>query len=188
MLAKALAQIGPEIEIPFWQSSITITLGLPFSWKMFYFSAIGFAFASFLYSMRCPAIIRDYDRFSDFEQEGKGSTQLIGALSPLVLRPSLFEHYDHRRWLENFINRFCELPRDPPTDFLKSHRETYEVLDQTRIRDSNLLPDAFWVIRSYADRSSPLPRMACGLFYLVAFVFVLIVLGQNFLYVWTVVF
>ena len=133
MLAKFLATIGPEIEIPLWESTITITIGLPFSWKMFYFSAVGFSLASLLYSTGCPYIIRDYERFSDFRDEGKGSTQLIGALLSLVLRPAPFRSRDSlERWLHYFIDRFCEVP--PSTNSESSqHHSPFELLSKAEI-------------------------------------------------------
>ena len=182
VLAKFLLKIGPEIDIPLWDFTLTITLALPFSLKMLYFTAVSFAIASFIYSSRCPPIVRDYDRFSDFREEGKGGPQLISALFPLVFRPKLFINRTRQvLFVQSFLTKFDELSDDCHAED-DQQSTLYERLSGAQIPEEEQA-NAFWAVRDYADRSSPLARLLCGIFYLSAFAFAFRVLWQNFLYV-----
>ena len=77
LAAKALERFDAMVAIPFLGSKQMLTLSLPFSWQMFYFSSVAFAIATFIYTWKCPRIVRDYDRLSDFTEEGKGSRQIL---------------------------------------------------------------------------------------------------------------
>lgn len=83
--AKSLARLPDEIELQIWGQMLEINIGLPFSWKMFYFSSVAFSVASLLYSWRCPPIVRKFNTFTEFVEEGR---------SPPFLRP--YARYRHR--------------------------------------------------------------------------------------------
>lgn len=46
-------------------------VSLPFSWILFYFSAVFFTVAGLLFSLRCPGIVKDHVDRSSFEAAGK---------------------------------------------------------------------------------------------------------------------
>ena len=52
----------------------------------------------------------------------------------------------------------------------------------------NKLADAFWFVRGHADRVHVFSRLICSIFYLLGFSLLVILVGQNFLYVWRVTF
>lgn len=170
LCAHLLAKTGSQINIPLWKSTLTITLGLPFSWKMFYFSSVAFAAASFLYSTQCPSLVRDYDRFSDFADQGKGARHIV---QELVVIRSKFSSTDvhFRKW---FIDRFALEPGAVGNDLQR-------MLDMDIPKHK--LADAFWWVREHADQTKPMVRATCSFCYVIGFVLIFLVLCQNFYYV-----
>jgi len=170
ILAHLTSSLNERITIPLWRSELVIQLVLPFSWKMFYFAAVAFAVASAIYALRCPALIRHYDKYSEFESEGKGSRELINAL---------LEYYgDDSPEHQNLRRQFVELhgtAAKKPFQVVRKHMHTNYVRQPQS--------DAFWWIREHIDNMSPLSRLFCGAFYFLGGVFGLIVVGQGFLYV-----
>ena len=53
-----------------------MSLALPFTWQVFYFSALCIVIANVIYQVFCPAIIKDHSNYSHFKAEGKGTNQL----------------------------------------------------------------------------------------------------------------
>lgn len=190
-LANLLLKIGPEIKIPLWDSEIILNLSLPFSWQMFYFSAVAFAIASAIYSIGCPKIVSDYERYSEFKDEGKGQDQIKTEF--IRVFPNKL-HKDIITTVKKYIIRYClSAGKSLDSDWWEYHLESesweqpttilIDVVDTSNI-EIEKQGDAFWYVRSYADSANPVYRILCIICYLIAFIFVFIVLGQNFLYVW----
>lgn len=69
--AKLLSKTNEIIFLTIFNYTFEVNLGLPFSWKMFYFSALFFTIATIIYQTRCPRLIKEYQNFSAYDQEGK---------------------------------------------------------------------------------------------------------------------
>jgi hypothetical protein len=165
-----MAKTGTEIHIPLWKTTFVITLGLPFSWKIFYFSSVAFALASFVYSTWCPAINRDYRSFAEFHAEGKGSRQIV--LELFVSNGSLAG--DDVQLRKEFLKQF---------DVTKKARDHNDGLYEIGIPDWKQ-PDAFWWVRGHSDYARPFARSICAVFYGIGFLLLFVVVAQNFMYVW----
>ena len=76
IIAKLLSKLEDVANLTIFQYSFELQLGLPFSWKIFYFSALCFAIANLIFVGRCHSIIKDHTNFNHFEGEGKTSQQL----------------------------------------------------------------------------------------------------------------
>lgn len=76
-LAKALAYIPPTLSLRLFGRDILFQFDLPFSWKAFYFSAVSFAVATAVFSVRCPRIIKEHTTAADFVAAGKGYAQIV---------------------------------------------------------------------------------------------------------------
>jgi hypothetical protein len=188
-VAKLLANIGPEPV--FHLGGIRVTLGLPFSWKWFYFSAVAFSIASLFYSILCPPIVRDYNSFSDFRAEGRGGLDLVEQLGTNKL--DLLSQYrttSYRRqvieseWYKvilDFIERFSSDPFE--IDQFASPEVVRRYLAYDFSLDPDNFADAFWFVRRHAEKKNPVLRLLCGLCYLIGFLFISMILVQNFLYV-----
>jgi len=174
-LAKLLARVPHEIHMPFRPQPIPIVVGLPFSWQMFYFSAVAFAIASFVFSARCPIVIRDYDRLGDFLDEGRGGRQIVQSLLRITNRPGIgISREEAEGVLGRFVRRFAENA--------EQSTQYREILYGMTIAPDQV-GDAFWFVRGFADGTSPLARALCSMFYSVGFLFLGVVAAQNFFYV-----
>jgi hypothetical protein len=54
-------------------TTFTLPTELPFTWQIFYFSAIFVAIGSTLYSLLCPPIVRDFRDYDEFKSRGYGT-------------------------------------------------------------------------------------------------------------------
>ncbi len=171
-LALILAKTGPGIHVPLGKSELTITLGLPFSWKMFYFSSVAFALASLLYSTLCPAIIRDYPSFAEFNAEGRGPRETVRELFANHGSSSNADVLTRK----GFIKRFQ--PRPGAT----GHDEA--TILQVDMFERGTDSDAFFWVRERCEKKNPWGRFFCAVSYAIGFGFIGFVLWQNFQYVW----
>jgi hypothetical protein len=73
LLAKSLAAAKSASIL---DASLLNILELPFSWKMFYASAVLASVAAVIYWAFCPQIVREYGGFRDFEADGRGAAFL----------------------------------------------------------------------------------------------------------------
>jgi len=190
-LASLLSRIGPERQISLLGTVWTLSFNLPFSWKFFYFSAAAFTIATTLFNLRCPEIVRRYDSFAQFEAEGKG---------PRQVRDYFLDFLARRRFdqvsgalVTGYLTEFTHEFSDESTDTRLSDMEVqdkHQLLDlviETRLK-SHLVSDAFWYVRNIANGANPISAIVCGLFFLLGFGLITVVLVQNFLYVWHLTF
>lgn len=185
MLARLLKHVQPSHHIRLFGGEFHVTLGLPFSWKILFYASLAFSAASLIYNLACPAIVRAYQRYSDFEIEGKGSRQIIDAFSDFLYRSGTHSFFDE------FIQTFTVSETEPleKTTFVVSGLRTSQMQLRERrtlagaIVPKERLPDAFWYVRDLADVTSPALRWACLLCYLLGFGLVSVILFQNVLYV-----
>ena len=76
VFAKLFEHINETATIELFSYKFTVSLALPFTWQVFYFSALCIVVANVLYQIYCPAIIKDHANYSNFKEEGKGISQL----------------------------------------------------------------------------------------------------------------
>jgi len=69
--AKLLSQVNEVANVEIFGYKFEILLSLPFSWKAFYFSAIFFALATILHRLKGPRLIHDHPTYASFREEGK---------------------------------------------------------------------------------------------------------------------
>lgn len=186
LLAKALYSSEPHIlHLP---QGLRLHLELPFSWKVFYFSSVIFAVASLLYSIACPRVVRDYQRYSEWSEQGRGDRQIVRELFFLLFRPSVPAIQQ-----EALVEHFAEItnskvPRREemvfPEGVVPAARVDLQRVFDMRIPDVGMLPTAFWYVRDYADEIRPLARLLCAAFFTLGFGLLGVVAVQNFAYVW----
>lgn len=86
IMARFLMYVGPEVQFDLWGETRTFTLSLPFTWTVFFYSAVAFSVAGFVYSVFCPEIIREHRYFSDLGVKGRGEQYIIRVLRNLARR------------------------------------------------------------------------------------------------------
>ena len=77
LVAKSFEFLNKDIlRFKIFGEDVAFNTGLPFSWQVFYFSALFFAIANIIIRLRCPMIIKDHLTFQSFIGEGKTIKQL----------------------------------------------------------------------------------------------------------------
>lgn len=181
LVAKLFSGIENIIDFEIFGASISINLALPFSWQMFYFSALFIGAASLIYSMFCPEIILKYDKFSDFTDEGKGRKQIISNLIQVVsgakVKPPNTK-VDEDDLIE-FAEKFAVV-----TDKINTSNIgfTFDDLIDMEI-NINEKANSFWWVRNKVNDSKILPRILCSAFYLLGTILLSIVFIENLLFV-----
>ena len=137
---------------------ITLNLELPFSLTVFYFSAIFFALGNLLIKSSCPLIIFENNSYADFKNEGKAQPY-IGTYE-----------YDAMNNEEESTEMYKELNR------YQDGSNASEIFEQ-------IIQKYFWIIYDKAKDRKPIRRFFTGLFYILGYLLMLIVLLQNFYYI-----
>jgi len=206
LFAKIIYQIDKHIPINLFGAQLTFNLELPFSWKLFFASSVFFSIAGFLYELFCPEIVRDYEKYSDLIDSGKGTNYLIQSFEkiisyfPLVFFDDLRERAKWCKKVINFKNisglSYNEngLLSDSYIDeiLLKEHKKqgpgllssvSIHDLFEGQIISEGKLNETFWFVRNCADFEGKKSRILCGLFYLFGFVCILVLFIQNICFV-----
>lgn len=190
-LANLFSRIGPELQISVLGTDWTLRFDLPFSWKVFYFAAAAFTVATTLFYFRCPEIIRRYDSFAQFDAEGKGSRQVRDYFLDFLARRRLDQVSGAvvTGYLTEFTHEYSEPGMQGSlSDVEVEHRgHLIDLVIESHL-DSALVSDAFWYVRSIANRANPISAIVCGVFFLLGFGLIAVVLVQNFIYVWDLTF
>ncbi|EGQ7683722.1 hypothetical protein IZS58_004673 [Vibrio parahaemolyticus] len=77
LLVKAFEYVEDEkLVFQVFKQPIPISTTLPFSWAMFYFSALCLALGNLVYLIKCPKIIKEHPTYQSYLNEGKKLKQL----------------------------------------------------------------------------------------------------------------
>ncbi len=157
IVARLFEKVEHTANITIFEYTFEAQLSLPFSWVIFYFSAIAFASANLIYQLRCPSIIKDNSDYSDFKQSHKGVEHLDSYL------PQVGMNWEGlRQELENQDDYFNETAEasNPKTD-------------------DGILRKRFWAVFSKGNRVRPIEKYSVALFYLIGFILIFWVFVQN---------
>lgn len=152
--AQLLYNVSDVATFTIFGYSFRVELELPFSWKVFYFSAICFALANIIYSIRCPTLIKDHPSYSSFTSEGKPNWHLRGYAEEVGIK---FEEY------KDELRENMELEKN------------YGV----NIEDQEWNQSLFWHIFWSADRKRQVAYYATLLLYFIGFILIGYVVLQN---------
>ncbi|MDM8540005.1 hypothetical protein QUF90_02855 [Desulfococcaceae bacterium HSG9] len=90
--AKLLVKVD-DISIDLFYSKLEICLELPFSWKLFYFSSICFSVASFIYNLKCPKLIKEFNDFNQYGITGRSGIQLKEFIFQIIKDENEIDNY-----------------------------------------------------------------------------------------------
>lgn len=158
---------------------------LPFTWHWLYFASVCFTLASALFSWRCPRLISDYQRDSDFFEMGTAGTSAklkneirnIWANVPLCPQPELLLSKNEDRFdklLSIVINHMPS--RDSSKSGIAQFKES--TFDEATVRGA--LSD----VRAIYQHQGVVARALCCLLYLTGFLCLAPVVSQQFCHVW----
>jgi len=172
--AKALSKVNDTLTFNIFGASIEVQLGLPFSWQCFFFSALFFGLAHFVYAVACPEFVKRFDSFSQFKQLSDSDFEIKRAFQrsmhndPLLLD---FPGADETTHLESFALFFakCDGPIDPNTFIVN---EKIDIIPARRA-------DAFALVYHSTSYCRAFWRLLCASFYGLGGVLLLIVISQS---------
>ncbi len=203
IIAKLLEKAPEVIKLEIFGAMTEIPLELPFSWGVFYFSAVCFFFASIIFILFCPAIIKRFADFSDFLGSGESGRYFLKQEQ----KYTDMRGYDQHEWksiLNAYVNsKYSDteirnlLPKYR-TDIIDSATSSahgsisrlnfsvnpFFVLAIPREELSSTF--SFWT--SAVENTLFLARFLSILLYILGFALMAIVLIQNFIYVWQIFF
>jgi hypothetical protein len=154
--AKILSLTSDMATITVFDYTFDVNLGLPFSWRLFYFSALFFALATLIYQARCPKFIKDYSTFAAFDSEGKPEWHM-------------------RRYAEDINIDYEEFKSDLETSMIE--------YDGYKHEGKEYVQSVFWNLHWAADNERHKSFLACFTSYAIGFLLIMIVFFQNFTWV-----
>ncbi|KPK74071.1 MAG: hypothetical protein AMJ79_14750 [Phycisphaerae bacterium SM23_30] len=194
LAAKILLPIAGDHVFTVFGSRINIHFGLPFSWKLFYFMAISFTIALAFYTLRCPEMLRTYHTFREYRAEHKGIGPMLGWLNWTISRldetrmGELLERITNafridadikaHNILEDTFNRFRS-KRIPKSSLFKLYKDL--LVSSTYGED--VLSDLFDAIGRSQEHLRKKSLVCSVFFFFGGFLFFLIVMIQNFIFV-----
>jgi hypothetical protein len=179
---KRLGTIGLIRSAYFWVFFLPIVIALlpkerqawldrlPFSWQLWFYASCAFSLALFCYSLACPRIVRDFDRFEEFQSQGRISSRLLKAFD-VVVGNTLSRHAGAVAKL--FQSRFTTQP-EPGVPGIDASAEAGEPVIPPELQS-----EAFWFIRDLSDCHAPSCRLACFSLYCLGAFFAGIIALQN---------
>ncbi|MFW9660207.1 hypothetical protein V3H38_22625 [Vibrio parahaemolyticus] len=173
IFAKLLESFPKSTAYIMFEQQLGFTWGLPFSWKALYFAALFFTLANIIYAVFCPAIIKNYDSFTDFMHKD-GSSEAIKHMFEPLLNKSAPEY--EKMLAQNFRDHVPMTNRDRGG---KSHRE---MIDEGRVLTENL-SEAFSNVKGAYEHETPLIQYSCAAFYMFGFAILMWLLATNILFV-----
>ncbi|MEM7611098.1 MAG: hypothetical protein AAF270_05435 [Pseudomonadota bacterium] len=159
ILVKFTNRIEDLISVTIFDYSFEIATGVPFSWQLFYFSAVGFVLGNLLVLIFCPRVIAENESYSSFVDQKKG-------------RAHLYHYFND---IGDSGAKFSVLW---DSDSLRSLPEE-EKIRATEERKASV----FWTIFNDAEVVRRHARVAAASFYAVAFGLIAFVLIQNLFFV-----
>jgi hypothetical protein len=176
LCARAFDTANAKQEVNLFGTTIPINFHLPFSWKVFYFSAVAIAVGRTIFAVRCTSIVKDLADFSEFVDR-EGASKLMLSL-PVAQNA---KRHGRRAELVTFIAQFCSPnERSSESQVIPMNHDT--ILTDFEIQTAKL-PDAFQMSRALVSRWHPLARLCCGLCFAVGFGLLSWVFIDTFLFV-----
>lgn len=194
IMAKALNGISDTIPIKFGNVTIDFNVALPFSWQLFFFSALAFSLAQFLYALFCPEIIKKYKNVGEFKDDGKTVIQLSSYLKGVLLDMNTGQFTKHSFHLDYVSDEKLKVQPELVAQAYIAHLHNMTLKEDDPIPSPqqferaantlyNLQPERVKATYEFTakilDVQKPKLRLFILLIYLTGFIFSLIVLLQN---------
>jgi len=172
LLVKAFEYVEDEkLIFQIFQQQVPISTSLPFSWSMFYFSALFLALGNLIYLLKCPKIIKDHPTYQSYVNEGKKLKQLGPYCDDISFNwGKLAEEIEHKKEKIHLskmnIKAIGSVIKNEPD---------LDVQDPIHY---------FWPMHEFGDVKFPFYRRICATLFIVGFTLFGIVALQN---LWAVV-
>ncbi len=170
LLVKAFEYVEDEkLVFQIFQQSVPISTTLPFSWAMFYFSALCLALGNLVYLIKCPKLIKEHPTYHSYLNEGKKLKQLVQYSEDISFNwGNLANEIENKR-------QQIYLAKQNPLNIVCNKIDQFQDID---VGDPI---HYFWPIHECADMKVAPYRYICLSLFSVGFVLFGIVSIQNFL-------
>jgi hypothetical protein len=172
LLVKAFEYVEDEkLIFQIFQQKLPISTSLPFSWSMFYFSALFLALGNLIYLFKCPKIIKEHPTYQSYINEGKKLKQLGPYCDDILFNwGALAAKVEHKK-------EKIRLNKTHPVTMngLVKYEADIDVEDPIHY---------FWPIHEFGDVKFLVYRRICAAFFIVGFTLFAFVALQN---LWAVV-
>lgn len=149
--AKLTSGLGDSLSFELGGVDHHVTLSLPFSWKIFFLSALAFSIGNALFSVFSPRFIRLYSDFGHYTRIGGTAKQL-----------EQFKDEEMRN-----------------SEYFKNRMQQLAGISGRVQNDSDKVKDLFWVLHENKDSSLPIKRRCISVIYLIGFILFLWVALSN---------
>lgn len=186
-LVPILSGIFSELNqtINLLNNQITLKLSLPFKWYMFYFGAISFSIGLFLYFIKCPLLIKNFDDYKSFQDHGnnqealKWHIEILLALQPKTIKRK-DQKYNEIELLKEIVTKFCSQETLVLTNQLILDKHPPNIILNKTLFIPEFLSDVFFFTRQQFDYSHHAWRLISAFFFLIGAGFWLTVVIQGF--------
>ena len=191
LTARATQFANDVVDVKLFGHDFRLDLTLPFTWQIFFAASLFVAAGSFLYSWKCPGIIRDYPDTQSFLNDQHNLRSIfVLHLSPVLLelKGRLGDSLAWHRLLK-FVETFCEQDSKILRDMSQSDWSDRRlgIIDglakHGRLFDTKTVAEAYWFVKQLSDETHPWFRRCCYACYMIGLFLLFIVLCQNILFV-----
>lgn len=170
LLVKAFEYVEDEkLVFQIFNQQLPISTSLPFSWSMFYFSALFLALGNLIYLYKCPKIIKEHPNYQSYVTEGKKLNQLEAYCNDISFDfPGLVKELKAKK-------ERIQLNRRSSVQHLMKSEPDFDVEDPVYY---------FWPIHEFGDVKFLSYRRICTVLFIVGFTLFGIVALQN---LWAVI-
>lgn len=165
LLVKAFEYVEDEkFVLQVFEQQLPISTSLPFSWSMFYFSALFLALGNLIYLYKCPKIIKEHRNYQNYVAEGKKLKQLEAYCDDIS-----FNFQGLNKKLKDRKERIL-LNRRSTVQHLMKNEPDFDVEDPVYY---------FWPIYEFGNLKFRSYRSICTVFFIIGFTFFGVVALQN---------
>jgi hypothetical protein len=182
IIAKLFKGIEDIVSINAFGVQWSLTIGLPFSWKIFYFASFSIGLGMIVYALRSPEMIRKFNNYSEFLNDGK---------TPYQVREYFIKHinsekfgYDLKYRVVLFLQEFTKagtLSQDVINKW-STNKDLVGVVFKYQVETSKAI-DAFWFTQDAFNTSNVYSRNLCLILFSFGSILFSYVLFENFIYV-----
>lgn len=180
IIARILVKIESTLTFELFDRQITLSMGLPFTWQLFFFGATFILLANLVYIFRCPGILKKYPAFSDFQKEGQTSVQLIEIYIKLIASRMKSQEGTHQilMSLGEFFHTYCIKDESISNELKKDNPQILKMISKMNIEESSF-SGAFIHVRNFGEKLHIKSIWLCSILYGIGIAFISGVFIQN---------
>ena len=171
--AKAFASIN-KLDLTTIGFNGYVEFALPFSWTVFFFSALFFSIGNFIYTLKCPEIIKDYQHFDDYASKQKSTHYLIESFKRDLEK---WKGFAPDKTFYELVLRYSPIPKLDESN-VTSEKWT-RLADSLKEAVNNPMANIFSGCKLVLKEASEPWRIATAIFYLLGLALFLVVILQN---------